>query len=330
MTKQHAAAKPAQAGKPGKVLKPGKTAEPLKIAGPTTKPAPVTDGWLVVDGGYAVSLREGKVICRNPKGKELAVVPPKIAESAPAQQLDALADWLDEHRSECLAAVDAWMLRSLPVPAAVVVAVWPDPAWRMALENAVVRCANTLGKADTSRVGFLRGAEAQRGIGLVTLDGETRWLKAEAVVLPHPVLLEDRDEWRGLASELRLRQGIQQLLREVHVDGGERPDATAVSRFANGEFEMLSHVSGRCKQLGYPVRGGYATCTVLEGGTEVRASYWIGSDDPMSPTTTGELTWSGAEDRQLTIGDVGPVAYSEGMRMAAALYAKRKIAEQES
>jgi hypothetical protein len=119
-------------------------------------------------------------------------------------------------------------------------------------------------------------------------------------------------------------------LREVHERGGERAGATAVTRFANGEFDMLSHVSGRCKQLGYPVRGGYATCTVLEGASEVRASYWIGADDPMSPTSTGDLTWSGGDERQLPISEVGPVAFSEGMRMAAALYAKRKVAEQES
>jgi hypothetical protein len=69
---------------------------------------------------------------------------------------------------------------------------------------------------------------------------------------------------------------------------------------------------------------------VLEGASEVRASYWIGADDPMSPTSTGDLTWSGGDERQLPISEVGPVAFSEGMRMAAALYAKRKVAEQES
>lgn len=346
MAKQRAAAKPAKKTKPAKPVKsatkakpakpvktvaPAKAAVPAKAAKPVAAPAPAAagDGWLAVDGGYAVTLREGKVVCRNPKGKELASVPPKVGESPQAEQLDALSDWLDEHRRDCLAAADGWMLRSLPLPAAVVAAVWPDPAWRAALENTVVRAADALGKADAKQVGFLRGADPQRGIGLVTLDGETRWVKAEAVVLPHPVLLADRDDWRELASELNLRQGVQQLLREVHERGGERAGATAVTRFANGEFEMLSHVSGRCKQLGYPVRGGYATCTVLEGASEVRASYWIGADDPMSPTSTGDLTWS-ADERQLPISEVGPVAFSEGMRMAAALYAKRKVAEQES
>lgn len=341
MAKQRAAAKPAKKTKPAKPAKsakkttsakPAKAVAPAKAAKPVAVPAPAVagDGWLAVDGGYAVTLRDGKVVCRNPKGKELVSVPPKVAESPQAEQLDALSDWLDEHRRDCLAAADGWMLRSLPLPAAVVAAVWPDPAWRAALENTVVRAADALGKPDAKQVGFLRGADPQRGIGLVTLDGETRWVKAEAVVLPHPVLLADRDEWRELASELNLRQGVQQLLREVHERGGERAGATAVTRFANGEFEMLSHVSGRCKQLGYPVRGGYATCTVLEGASEVRASYWIGADDPMSPTSTGDLTWSDADERQLPISEVGPVAFSEGMRMAAALYAKRKVAEQES
>lgn len=293
-------------------------------------PAPANDGWLPAEGGYALTLREGRLVCRNPAGRELASVPPKAAASPAAEQLEALADWLEEHRRDCLAAADAWMLRSLPVPAAVVTAVWQDPAWREALENTVVRPADALGTPDRRQAGFLRGAEAGRGIGIVTLDGDTRWLAAEAIVLPHPVLLDERDEWRQLAAELGLRQGVQQLLREVHERGGERPGDTAVTRFANAGFEMLAHVSGRCRQLGYPVRGGYATCTVLEGGVEVRASYWIGADDPQAPTATGDLTWSRADDRPLTLGEVGPIAFSEGMRMAAALYAKRTVAEKES
>ncbi|MCK6488303.1 MAG: DUF4132 domain-containing protein [Planctomycetes bacterium] len=321
----------APSAKPAKSVKPARPAKPAGRRTVAAAPqAPAGDGWLPADGGYAVTLREGRLVCRNPAGKELASVPPKAAASPAAEQLEALADWLEEHRRDCLAAADAWMLRSLPVPAAVVTAVWQDPAWRAALENTVVRPADALGAPDRRQAGFLRGAEAGRGIGIVTLDGDTRWLAAAAMVLPHPVLLGERDDWRQLAAELGLRQGVQQLLREVHERTADRPGDTAVTRFANAEFEMLAHVCGRCRQLGYPVRGGYATCTVLEGTGEVRASYWIGAEDPQSPTTTGELTWSGADDRPLTLGEVGPIAYSEGMRMAAALYAKRKVAEQES
>lgn len=295
------------------------------------KPAPVaqsTDGWIDAGDGYQLTLREGKAVCRNPKGKELASIPPKVAESPAGEQIDALVEWLADHARDCRALVESWMLRSLPVPVTLLAAVWADPAWRVACENAVICAADALGKRDETRLGLLRGADPARGLGLVTLDGETRWVKAAALVIPHPVLLPDRGEFQALAVELNLAQGIQQLLRETHVSSAEPANAEGITRFSGGEFEMLSHATGRCRQLGYAVSGGYAVCPVIEDGIATTARYWIGGDDPTSPTSTGELGWTGPDEKVLTVGKVPPVAFSEGMRMASAVFAKRKVEDQ--
>jgi uncharacterized protein DUF4132 len=143
--------------------------------------------WLDAAPGYQVRLDEsGKVVCRNAKGKQLAGVPGSIKDNEQVVQLRQLAEWLQRHESECHATVDRWMVRSLPVPTAVIAEVWPDPAWQSALRDLVITV--------DGEAGFLRDADVDRGVGVVTLDGDTRWAKPELVRIPHPVLLADLDD----------------------------------------------------------------------------------------------------------------------------------------
>ncbi len=247
--------------------------------------------WLDAENGYRLALDDGKLACLNAKGKRLKSVPKKVKDGDLGQQLLALKDFLDEHRRECLQTVETWMLRSLPLPRRVLGSVWPDPAWRSMLENAVVGTADGGGEA----CGFLRDVRADRGVGVVDPDGETLWLDAESLAIPHPILLADVDDFRELATELGFEQGLQQLFREVHALADFEPDAeaTAVRRFSRGKFEQLNHVLGLCRRLGYRTSGGFAVCRVWEGGSVVEARYWIGADYPEGETWT-EGAGSGA------------------------------------
>ena len=94
-------------------------------------------GWIDAGKGYALTLDGGKLAARNDKGKRLSSVPKDLRDGEVADQLEGLRDWLAEHDRECMATVDQWLLRSLPVPRAVLEQVWDDPAWRTPLENAV-------------------------------------------------------------------------------------------------------------------------------------------------------------------------------------------------
>jgi len=285
--------------------------------------------WVAAPKGYALALVDGKLVAKNDKGKPLASVPKELASSELGEQLLGLRDWLKVHDAECLATVDTWMLRSLPVPRTVIESVWPDPSWRAPLENAVV-VAVTDGGLELSQVGFLRGAEKTKGIGIVTLDGETVWLKCPELAVPHPILLLELAELRQLASELKLEQGLPQLFRETHPKPASvDPKAAALSSFANGKFAQLVHALGKAKSLGYPVRGGFACCPVYEDGVRVEARYWLGADAPDAETYTGDLLWVDGRERPILLGEVGPVAYSEGVRMASALYAARVVEKQE-
>src|SRR4029077_4720253 len=148
---------------------------------------------------------------------------------------------------------------------------------------------------------------------------------ADTVLVPHPVLLDEIDDLRQMAVEIGVTQGISQLFRETFAAPATPPaDPMAIDTYANGEFAQLSFAIGLAKRSGYRVRGGAAACRVLERGRFVEARYDLGEGDPMYETTTGNLGWVDDKQKPLAATDVPPVAFSEGMRMAALIFAKRK------
>jgi hypothetical protein len=281
--------------------------------------------WLVAASGYEVTLRSGQVVCRNAKGKELKGVPPAIKDDPAVLGLRDLTEWLERHETRVRTDVDTWMVRSLPVPAVLLARVWPDETWRAALTDLVVAAPGPDGSWDPEEVGFLREA-SDAGIGVVNLDGETVRLPASSVVIPHPVRLEDLDDLREFAADLGVSQSVEQLFRQTWVrPAGLAPKTASVSEFAGGRYAQLRHLLARAGSLGYPVRGGWAVCRVFEDGQTVEARSWVGSDDPSYETETGDLVFAGSDGSAVPLAAVGPVAWSEGMRMAAALYAGRVV-----
>lgn len=280
-------------------------------------------GW-VAAGDYEVALEGGKVLCRNASGKRLRSVPAKLKGEPAVVELRALAEWLERHARECSAAVERWMTDSEPVSRALLAAVWVDPVWRKVLRDAVVCPVDS---ADVA--GFLRDADPDKGLGVVDLDGDTLRLDDDLVRIPHPVLLDDLDELREFAGELAVDQHIRQLHREVW----RRPstaDSTRLyeSTYAGGEYADLRELLGRATRLGYRVRGGYAVLPLAEAGSVLQARVWLG-DYYEGEAETGPLQWCGRDGKPVPLGAVGPVAWSEGMRMAAALYAGSKNQDEE-
>jgi hypothetical protein len=282
-------------------------------------------GWLDA-AGYQVRLGEnGRVQCRNGKGKLLSSVPASLKDDPQVVQLRQLAEWLARHEAECLAAVDGWMVRSLPVPAALIAEVWADTAWAAVLRDLVVTADDGSGP----ETGFLRDADPERGLGVVTLDGDTRRLRPEVVGIPHPVLLEDLEELREFGAELGVEQKVQQLFRQTFTRLADVAGKRSVDDYSGGKFEQLNHALARCRTLGYPVRGGDAVYSAFEDGRVLEARYWIGSDYPENESWTGGLTWALEDGTAVPLADVGPVAWSEGMRMASAIHAGRVVEEAE-
>lgn len=279
-------------------------------------PLPIT-GFVPAEKGYQLSIRGSKLVAANAKGQVLSSVPKEVREAETADRLLAVIDMLGAHRREIEQTVETWMLRSLPVPHSVLTSVWTDQAYREVLENLVV-------VPKGGAAGLLRAVDAKKGIGLVDADGETVWTKVDELTIPHPILIGELEGLRELAAELGLTQTIKQLFREVFVKSTGRDDDTEITSFRDGRFEMISHARGAARSLGYRTSGPYVICRVVERGGTYEARFWIG-DDAYGDALTEELSWvNGAGDVQ-RLGDVPPIAFSEGMRMASAMYGKRVI-----
>ncbi|MFK0067460.1 DUF4132 domain-containing protein [Streptomyces sp. NPDC091046] len=285
-------------------------------------------GWLAAGDRYEVALVEGRVVARPtsaaasaPEGTREGTLPAEIRDRPEVVELQRFAEWLDRHAAECAAQVDTWMVSSLPVPTGLLAQVWPDAAWQAALRDIVV-----VGESP-EEVGFLRDADASDGLRVVNLDGETVRLTPRTVTMPHPVLLSDLEELRTFAAELGVVQGVEQIHRATWTKpAGTDDGAHSVSEFEGAEYRSWFHLSARATSLGYRVSGGRVVDRVRDGGRVVTAS--VGMSDPYTEDKawTGSLAWY-REDayRSLPLGEVGPVAWSEGMRMAAALHAGRTV-----
>ncbi|WP_018680621.1 DUF4132 domain-containing protein [Actinokineospora enzanensis] len=278
-------------------------------------------GWLDAAAGYQVRVGEnGRVQCRNAKGKVLAAVPAALKEDPEVVRLRQLVEWLGRHRADCTSTVDTWLVRSLPVPVALVAEVWRDPDWAEVLRDLVVVADGV--------TGFLREADADRGVGLVDLDGETVRRHPEVITVPHPVLLDDLDDLREFAAELGVDQQAQQLFRQTFGKPADLPaDRDHVSDYSGGRFEEGNHALARCRTLGYRVGGGDAVYSAFEDGQVVQARFWLGVDYPEYEAWTGDLRWARPDGTGVPLAAVGPVAWSEGMRMAAAIHAGRVVEE---
>ena len=247
-------------------------------------------------------------------------VPAALKSDPAVVGLRQLVESLDRHEEMCRAEVEMWMVRSLPVPLALLRQVWPDPSWQRALRDLVVRPDDVLG-ADP---GLLRDVDAARGAGLVTLDGDTTWVKTKTLSIPHPVLLADLEDLRGFVVDLDVEQVVPQLFRETW----KRPvdtdlAACALGDWAGGRFAQGRHLNSRVTSQGYKVRGGFATLKIFEAAGLSEARLWVGSDGPDVEAETGELMWIDRRGKSVALGDVGPVAWSEGVRMAARIFAGR-------
>jgi predicted DNA-binding WGR domain protein len=157
---------------------------------PKAEPVPVGDGFVPAEGGYSLGIAEGKVVARAPQGKLLASLPKAVKDSPVLTRLEEALEQLEAHEARCAAEVEAWMLRALPVPRAVLESVAQDPAWWGRIQHLVAQ-------APDGSAGIVRAVDPARGVGVVDLDGETRWLAAASLTFPHPVTLDELDDWRS-------------------------------------------------------------------------------------------------------------------------------------
>lgn len=276
--------------------------------------------WTEVPTGHAIRIADEGVQCRNAKGRVLATVPPAVKKTAEYERMDILLGSLEQHRVEQARAVETWMLRGAGVPLPLLGTLWEDPDARDALRGVLVM------GAESAVAGLLVDAGPD-GIVLAGPDGARRAVTDARLRVAHPVTVEDADRWRLALAEHGLTQGVEQLGRAVFRAGEvewlrlrrNEPEAPYVLSFEGGAAAFLNH--GRLLRallpLGAELSSGGIAVRVREAGADVVARLEIDGDSPEHPSYVDGLAWFDPDGRRLTFEEIGPVAWSEGVRLAA-------------
>ncbi|MFD0418149.1 DUF4132 domain-containing protein [Streptomyces sp. NPDC127108] len=277
--------------------------------------------WVHAHQGHELALDGTDLRCRKPGGKVLRAVPAAVRESPVGERFEALREQVLRHERECRATVESWLLGDVPVPGPLLARVWDDTGWRVCLRHLVVRVEG--------RLGLLDDVSGDGRASVREADG-TRYEASAgaAVTLVHPVLLDDPDGWRLLLAELGGAQGVEQVDRRVH---RRRPGRglEGVGVEVSGGAYAYAAVSGaarrRAVEHGFAVRGGFAVLGVRERGAAVEVRCWLGSEEAGGSGASGSgeagrLLWVDGAERPLPVGEVGPMAWSEGRRMAELVY----------
>ena len=281
----------------------------------------MTDLHWIAAGDYQLALDGTTITAKNAKGRVLKTVPAKAKETPEYEQLNNCRIYLEQHQKECLRQVSEWFLKGLPVPVLVVSEVWPDPLWRACFENLVV-CVTATG--DT---GLLRDV-SDGHLHLADLDGEEITVPVDesgSITIPHPAIIADIADWREFAAELGVSQGVDQLFRDIYV----KPDDAvgrqrAVRAYTDGRYEKAQVLIGRSRGGGFTTTMQEVSLIVVEDGVEVRISLDIDAWDPWEGGTIGELSFY-HDGQSLPLEKVGPITWSEGIRMAEFVYAGRTV-----
>ncbi|MEV0385194.1 DUF4132 domain-containing protein [Nonomuraea sp. NPDC050643] len=266
-------------------------------------------GWIGIATGHELTVegtRRPVLACRTAAGHVPAKVPANVRKDPAAVRLAALCDRLGEHARSVHDQVETWMVRSLPVPAAVFAAVWDDPVWRETLTGLVIAPIAD-GAPDLGRCALLR---------------EGAWTGADSFAIPHPLLLGDElPIWRGR----NLTQVVEQVRREVWTRPASMDRTFGVVDtfgYMDARYESGAAFERRVHELGGRVKGDRARFTVHAPeplGVEIDL-HWSG---PMSPAYLAGLSFT-AGGRE-----IGDIAWSEGVRILMALYADRTVDETE-
>lgn len=187
-------------------------------------------------------------------------------------------------------------------------------------------------------VGLLRAA-GDDGLSLVDLDGETVTVPvddATVVSLPHPVLMAELADWREFSVELGVRRGFDQLFRDTYAKpADEAGRRAAMEKYRDVKYGRANALVGRSRGGGFSidfpegVNGIYVDVTEDVGGQRVETTATLGiAEDYEGGATMWELYFF-RDGHLVKSADVGPVTWSEGVRMAEFVYGGRTIETEE-
>ncbi|MBI9001106.1 DUF4132 domain-containing protein [Corynebacterium sp. CCM 9185] len=270
--------------------------------------------WIDADG-YQLALDGGEIRCRNACGRPLKTIPAKVRKTEAFNILSATRELLARHDERCQSTVLGWFLNGEEVPLALIEAVWEDEAWRHWLTDLVIRSGTV--------TGLLRDVD-DRGLHVLSPDSGSVTVAVTGtgtLTFPHPAEIPGIAAWRELAIDSGIHQNIEQLFREVHPRPEDEETLRAsLGAYADAMYEETSDLLERARDAGFVASLDGVRVTVGESGVLTTAVLEIRTDG-LDDGADLDYLYFERDGRTISPEDVGPVAYSEAIRMGRYIYA---------
>lgn len=284
---------------------------PLPI--PERDPTPLPEGDFVVEG-YTIRFGDDEeVIITDAKGKRLKSVPSKLRQTDDYQSLMRGRKDDRGRGKKAKRVLEDRMISGAPLTADEVAWLVQDDAFEEYFKGLVVI---PKGAADPV---VLVAWDAQRGLGILPLDYDSRWIGWHDIDIPHPSKIRDVSAWQDMLVDLGLQQALVQVFREVKTVPVAQRQLFECTMLANRETRSAASMERILMDDGWITRRGHAKRTLslreASGVTTVEAwfdygEYYMPSDE----TTTGAFGVNDDKGRPLRMNDVPPVLLGEIIR----------------
>lgn len=288
---------------------------PLPVPEPDRTPFAESDGQLVVEGYTITFGEEGELLVADARGKRLKSPPPKLRKHEAYQ---ALMRGRKDDRSRGKRArrvLEELLISGAPLQGEELAWLLQDAAYAPLLTGLIVR------PTGQGEPGVLLACDPTRGIGLLPLDYDARWIGTPEVEITHPTRLGDLTAWQDLLVDLGLQQGLVQAFREVRNVPPAHRALTESSMLAGRDARSAAVFERVLMEEGWVVRRGIARRKLSlrnPDGTVSAADAWFDYGEyymPSDPTTSGVFGFYRSGTRSpLKFQEVPPVLVSEAIR----------------
>ncbi len=288
-------------------------------AGPVPVPekdsTPFPEGDFQIDG-YSLSFADDdSVVVTDPKGKTLKSVPDKLRK---CEEYQALMRGRKDDRARVGRArrlLEERLIAGVPFSSAEIAWLVDDDAFAPMLKGLVVYPE---GRAENA--GLVLSWDKKRGLGVLPLDYDARWIGWQDVELAHPMKLGDVTPWQDLLIDLNLQQTLVQVFREIRNVPGSQRNSSESSMLAGRETKAASTIERTLMADGWSVRRGMARrkLSVRRDGGVGTVEAWFDYGEfymPADPTTTGSFGfYEPGSTKGIKFKDVPEVLLSEAVR----------------
>jgi hypothetical protein len=266
------------------VLAPAPRA-PAPVPTPEPIPSPRIAGHLLSVGPG------GELRVTNARGEPLRHIPAAVRKD---EAYRALVRGRRDDRARARQAqrdLEMRMTSAEPIAAEALAWLLDDPVHAALLRHLVIApAARTSAPPDAA--GLVWAWDGERGLGVVPLDYDARWLGWVDVELLHPARLPNLAAWRALLSDLGVRQELTQLSRERASLPPPELERTESGRLAGRRARSAASIRLALAAEGFRTgpglaRRSFAHCDA-DGRTEIEA--WFdpgGAPWPGDPCTSG-------------------------------------------